>query len=88
MGDGDFETRLRRVITFLEKGNKVRLSLLFKGRSITKKEAGFGIFNRVIERTQDIAKIEIAPKLLGKKLIAQLTPEKKSENKKTEEVKS
>lgn len=81
MGDGDFETRLKRVITFLEKGNKVRLSLLFKGRSITKKQAGFDIFTRVIERTEDIAKIEIKPKLLGKKLIAQLTPDKK---KKTE----
>jgi len=76
MGDGDFETRLKRVTTFLEKGNKVRLSLFFKGRSITKKDVGFEVINKVIERTKEISKVEIEPKLLGKKIIAQLTPEK------------
>lgn len=77
MGDQDFETRLKKVIGFLEKGNKVRLSLMFKGRSITKKETGFEVFDRIIDRTKELAKLEIEPKLLGKKLIAQLTPEKK-----------
>lgn len=78
MGEGDFESRLRKVTQFLKKGDKVRLSLLFKGRAITKKEFGYDTFNRVIEATQDIASVEMEPKLMGKKLIAQLMPAKQN----------
>ena len=77
MGEGDFDSRLKKVIKFLEKGDKVRLSLLFKGRAITKKEFGYDTFNKVIEATADIATVEVQPKLMGKKLIAQLMPAKK-----------
>jgi len=76
MGEGDFESRLKKVKTFLEKGDKVRLSLMFKGRQITKKEFGYDAFNRIFEATADLASIEMQPKLLGKKLIAQLMPTK------------
>lgn len=77
MGDGDFEARLNKVKKFLEKGDKVRLSLQFKGRAITKKEFGYDIFNKVISATTETATVEVAPKLLGKKLLAQLMPVKK-----------
>ncbi len=77
MGDGDFEARLNKVFKFLEKGDKVRLSLQFKGRAITKKEFGYDIFEKVISRTADRSTVEVAPKLLGKKLMAQLMPVKK-----------
>jgi len=53
--------------------------LMFKGRTIANKDQGFEVFNRVIERTQTISKVEIEAKLLGKKLIAQLSPDKKKE---------
>jgi translation initiation factor IF-3 len=77
MGDNDFESRLKKTIGFLEKGDKVRLMLQFKGRAITKKEFGFDIITRVIEATAEISQVEIAPKLMGKQLMAQLTPVKK-----------
>jgi translation initiation factor IF-3 len=83
MGEQDFESRLKRVYEFLEEGNKVRLNLLFKGREIAKKEFGFEVFQRVIDRTADKAMVEIKPKLMGRKLIAQLSPankKKKAEN--------
>ena len=76
MGEGDFESRLKKVVTFLNKGDKVRLSLQFKGRAILKKEFGYDMFARVIQATEEIGKVEIEPKLMGKKLIAQLTPSK------------
>lgn len=76
MGEGDFESRLKKVITFLNKGDKVRLSLQFKGRAILKKEFGYDMFARVIQATEDIGKVEMEPKLMGKKLIAQLIPSK------------
>lgn len=74
MGEGDYQSRLKKVTEFLKGGDKVRLSLQFKGRLITKKEFGFDIFNRVIQATQEISSVEIEPKLLGTKLLAQLQP--------------
>jgi translation initiation factor IF-3 len=74
MAEGDFEARLKKVIKFLERGDKVRLDLLFKGRAITKKEFGFELFDKIFERTAEIATVEIRPKLMGRKLMAQLSP--------------
>jgi translation initiation factor IF-3 len=78
MGENDFETRLRQVERFLKGGDKVRLSLEFRGRAITKKEFGFEMFARIIAATNEFATIEIEPKLMGKKLMAQLMPAKKT----------
>jgi translation initiation factor IF-3 len=49
----------------------------FKGRIITKQDFGREQFDRVFAETADIATIEIQPKLLGKKMMAQLMPIKK-----------
>ncbi len=76
MSDGDFQSRLKKVIGFLEKGDKVRLSLQFKGRAITKKEFGYDMFHRVITATQEVGSVEIEPKMMGNKLMAQLMPAK------------
>ena len=81
MAEGDFEARLKKVISFLEKGDKVRLSLMFKGRQITKKEFGFELFDNIIERTQEIASVELEPKMMGRKLQAQLSPASKKNSK-------
>lgn len=78
MGENDFETRLRQVERFLKGGDKVRLSLEFRGRAITKKEFGFEMFDRIIRATSEYSTIEIEPKLMGKKLMAQLMPAKKT----------
>lgn len=77
MGDNDFQSRLKKVKQFLKKGDKVRLSLFFKGRAITKKEFGYTVFDKIFEGTAQIAAVEMEPKLMGKKLIAQLTPDHK-----------
>jgi translation initiation factor IF-3 len=82
MAEGDFESRMKRVVEFLEDGDKVRLSLLFKGRQITKKEFGFELFDKIIERTKEIAIVEMEPKMMGRKLIAQLSPSGNKTNEK------
>lgn len=75
IGENDFQVRLKKVRQFLEKGDKVRLTIEFRrGRQITKKEFGFETFERVIEATQEIATVEIPPKMMGKKMMAQLNP--------------
>ena len=77
MGQADFDSRLKKVINFLTKGDKVKLTLRFKGRAITKKEFGYDQFTKVVEATQEIGTVEIEPKMVGKQLIAQLSPIKK-----------
>jgi len=74
MGDQDFQARLKRITRFLKKGDKVRLNMLFRGREITKKEFGYELFSKVIEATNDLAEVEMEPKIMGRKLIAQLIP--------------
>ncbi|PIR59335.1 MAG: translation initiation factor IF-3 [Candidatus Pacebacteria bacterium CG10_big_fil_rev_8_21_14_0_10_56_10] len=76
MSDNDFQARLGRVIRFLNKGDKVKLSLLFKGRSITKKEFGYEMFKRVFAETTELADVERQPKMVGRSLVAQLMPVK------------
>ena len=78
IGDGDFDTRMRKIKNFLEKGDKVRLTMEFKGgRQISKKDFGYEVFNRIFAGTKEFALIEIQPKLIGKKLMAQIMPLKK-----------
>jgi len=76
MGDNDVDVRKKRVKEFLEEGNKVRMSLEFRGRQISKKEFAYELFAQVINEVQDeeLGKLEIEPKINGRKLIAQLTP--------------
>lgn len=78
IGDNDLQTRLKRIVEFLERGDKVRLSVEFRGgRQITKKDFGYDLLNKVFAATDEIAVVEMPPKLVGKKLIAQIMPKKK-----------
>lgn len=76
MGENDIDVRKKRVAEFLKDGNKVRMTLEFRGRQITKKDFAYELFAEVINEAQEaeLGKIEIEPKINGRKLIAQLTP--------------
>jgi translation initiation factor IF-3 len=79
IGEGDLQTKLKRVFEFLNHGDKVRLTVDFRrGRQITKKEFGFEVLNKIFAATADIATVEMQPQFVGKKLITQLMPVKKS----------
>lgn len=77
MGQGDFDSRMKKIREFLEDGDKVRPYVEFKGREITRKEFGFKMIDKIIEQTQEFATVEIPARLLGKKIIVQLMPVKK-----------
>ncbi len=59
----DFNTKLRNARKFLEKGDKVKASIRFKGRAITHKEIGQKVLNRLAEETADIATVEQKAKM-------------------------
>jgi translation initiation factor IF-3 len=70
----DFETKTRHARRFLEEGNKVKVTLMFRGRQIAHPELGKAVVDRVAQALTDIAKIETDAKLEGKALTMILAP--------------
>ena len=64
----DFQTKLRNAIKFLEKGDKVKCSLRFKGRAITHKEIGQRVLDRFAEACAEVSTVEQKPKMEGRSL--------------------
>ena len=72
--DHDFDTKTRHARRFLEEGNKVKVTLMFRGRQIAHPELGREVVDRVATELTDIAKIESEPKFEGKSMTMILTP--------------
>ena len=75
---GDFETKLRNGRKFLEKGNKVKVSIRFKGRMITHQDVGRQVMDEFAEAVKDIAVVEQKAKMDGRQMFLQLAPIKKN----------
>ena len=72
--ENDFQTKLRNARKFLEKGDKVKASIRFKGRAITHKEIGQRVLDRLASELTDIATIESHPKMDGRSMFLMLAP--------------
>ena len=72
--DHDFETKTRHAREFLQDGNKVKVTMMFRGRQIAHPELGREVVDRVATALADVAKIESDAKLEGKSMIMILTP--------------
>ena len=70
----DFDFKTRHARKFLEEGNKVKLTMMFRGRQITHPELGREVLLRVVAELEEIAKIEMHPKLEGKNMTMVLAP--------------
>lgn len=65
---GDFETRKKATIKFLEQGYKVKLNLRFKGRMMSHQDVGREVLERMADQLKDIAEVEQRPKLEGRQM--------------------
>ena len=70
----DFEFKTRHAINFLEDGNKVKATVMFKGREMAYTEQGEELLNRFIERTEEYSKLEAPIKLEGRNMSLILVP--------------
>jgi len=70
----DFQFKLRHVKRFLDEGNKVKISILFRGREIAHPEFGKEMLNRFIEEAKDIMVIEQFPRLEGRNMVMIMAP--------------
>jgi translation initiation factor IF-3 len=72
--DHDFEFKTRHARQFLEEGNKVKLTMMFRGRQVTHPELGREVLYRVFEEVKDLAKVEAEPRLEGRNMTMVLAP--------------
>jgi translation initiation factor IF-3 len=70
----DYEFKLRHARRFLEEGNKVRLTMMFRGRQITHSELGLEVLKRVQEDLSDLGKVETAPGFEGRVMFMVMAP--------------
>lgn len=70
----DLEIKIKRTIGFLEEGDRVRISLRFRGREMDHTDLGFQVINRVQEALKDIGKVDHPPKMEGKQIVMTVGP--------------
>ncbi len=73
---GDFETKLRNATKYLEKGDRIKLTVRFKGRQMAHTELGKEVLERFADRVKDYADIDQKPKLDGRTMTMLLVPKK------------
>lgn len=67
--DHDLEHKIKHARRFLEEGNRLKTTILFRGRELIYKEFGYKLVDRVIELLSDIAKVEKGPMEEGRNLV-------------------
>jgi translation initiation factor IF-3 len=72
----DFEFKIRHARRFLEEGNKVKVTMMFRGRQIANPDAGREVMVRVAEELEDLGKVEQMPSMEGRTMIMIVGPKK------------
>ncbi len=70
----DIQTKCRQAREFLEDGNRVKVTIRFRGREMTRTDFGKQVMQKVIELLEDVAKVEKEPSMEGHDLVAFLVP--------------
>ena len=78
IGPGDFETKTRQVLRFLNEGHKVKVTIMFRGREVFHPELGKRILDRVAEEVDGAARIESEARLDGRNMVMVLAPDKRA----------
>ena len=75
---GDYQVKLRNLVRFIEEGNKVKITIRFRGREMAHQEIGVDVLNRLKEDTAELALVESFPsRIEGRQMIMVLAPKKK-----------
>ena len=76
--EGDYQVKLRNLIRFLENGDKVKVTIRFRGRELAHQELGMKLLERIKADLEDIAVIEQFPKMEGRQMVMVISPKKKN----------
>ena len=70
----DYDVKMRAITKFLVTGDKVKVTMRFRGREMTHQEIGMGVLMRVREDLEEVAKVEQSPKLEGRQMTMVVAP--------------
>ena len=73
-GEHDLQVKIGHIKKFLEKKDKVKVTVVFRGREITLSELGMTVLERIVEETKETAMLEQEPKFEGRILVMVLAP--------------
>ncbi|MGF1763719.1 translation initiation factor IF-3 [Aliivibrio kagoshimensis] len=75
---GDYQVKLRNLVRFIEEGNKVKVTIRFRGREMAHQSIGVDVLNRLKADTEEIAVVESFPtRIEGRQMIMVIAPKKK-----------
>lgn len=71
---GDYETKKKHIVRFIDGGNKVRVTIMFRGRELSHPEQGLNLLNRLIDDLADVATVTKKPTLEGRDMSMTIVP--------------
>lgn len=84
--ENDIQTKAKNAVKFLKAGDKVKVTIRFRGRQITHSEIGYRVMKEFADRISDVAVIERAPNLEGRHMIMILVPKQEKPSKADKEL--
>ncbi|WP_298172796.1 translation initiation factor IF-3 [Novosphingobium sp.] len=72
--DHDYDTKMRSVVKFIEEGDKVKITLRFRGRELSHQQIGMNLLRKVQDDVTEIAKVEAFPRMEGRQMLMVLAP--------------
>jgi translation initiation factor IF-3 len=72
--DHDYDTKMKKVAQFIEEGDKVKITLRFRGRELSHGQLGMALLQRVQADTAETAKVEAYPRMEGRQMLMVLSP--------------
>lgn len=76
--DHDLQIKVDKAREFLEDGDKVQFTMLFRGRQMAHQDLGMRTMQEIFEKLQDVSKVEAMPKMMGRRMTMLLAPDRKS----------
>ena len=73
----DYETKKGHIVRFLNQGDKVKVTIMFRGREQSRPELGFRLLQRLAEDIEEVGFVEFSPKQEGRNMIMVIAPVKK-----------
>ncbi len=74
--EGDYQVKLKKLVNFLEGGDKTKVTLRFRGREMAHREVGMAMLNRVGKDLDELAVVEQHPKMEGRQMVMVFAPRK------------
>ena len=74
--DGDYQTKLRHLVSFVEDGDKIKVTMRFRGREMAHQEIGMRVLERIKQDLDELAQVEQMPKMEGRQMVMVMAPRK------------